>query len=113
MFCYKFQMKKIVKKFETFARASGYEPFDHVNHRGYWKQLTVRTSRTGEILVWAILHPQDLTQDQKEDLKKKLVETFVENVGEDPSIKVTSLHIQFFGQRGKGKNNFQSYELSQ
>ncbi len=106
-------MKKIVKKFEMFARASGYEPFDHVNHRGYWKQLTVRTSRTGEILVWAILHPQDLTEDQKEDLKKKLVETFVENVGEDPSIKVTSLHIQFFGQRGKGKNNFQSYELSQ
>ncbi len=55
-----FQMKKIVKKFETFAKETGYAPFNHMHHDGYWKQLTVRTSRTGEILLWAILHPQNL-----------------------------------------------------
>ena len=96
-------MKKIVKKFETFAKGTGYEPFNHVNHSGYWKQLTVRTSRTGEILLWPILHPQQLTDEQKNDLKKKLVEDFVENVQDDSSIKVTSLHIQFLGQNTKGK----------
>ena len=95
-------MKKIVKKFEAFVRESGLGPFNHVNHLGYWKQLTVRTSRTGEILVWAILHPQNLSQEEKNKLKKNLVERFVGNV-DDASIKVTSVHLQFLGQRQKGK----------
>jgi tRNA (uracil-5-)-methyltransferase len=96
-------MKKIVKKFEKFVRECGLGPFNHVSHQGHWKQLTVRTSRTGEILLWAILHPQNLTQSEKDDLKKKLIESFVDNVNDDPSIKVTSLHVQFLGQREKGK----------
>ena len=95
-------MKKIVKKFETFAREIGYAPFSHTSHQGYWKQLTVRTSRTGEILLWAILHPQNLSKEEKDDLEKKMIDTFVANV-DDASIKVTSLHVQFLGQRLKGK----------
>lgn len=95
------KMKKIAKKFENFAKETGYEPFDFVSHTGHWKQLTVRTSSTGEVLVWAILHPQDMTTDQRTELKNKMVQVFVETET-DPEIKATSLHVQFHGQRLKG-----------
>lgn len=52
--------------------------------------------------VLAILHPQDLSPDQKSDLKRKLIEQFVEKET-DAELKVTSLHIQFQGQREKSK----------
>ena len=51
-------MKRIVSHFESFVRSSGLEPFNNISQRGHWKQLTVRTARTGDALVWAILHPQ-------------------------------------------------------
>jgi hypothetical protein len=44
-------MKKIVKKFENFVCDTGLEPFDFVSQRGHWKQLTVRTTQDGEMLV--------------------------------------------------------------
>ena len=40
--------------------------------------------------------------DQKLDLKRKLIEQFVEKEA-DPELKVTSLHVQFQGQREKSK----------
>jgi len=50
--------------------------------------------------ILAILHPQDLNTDQRSDLKQKLITEFVENES-DEELKVTSLHIQFQGQREK------------
>jgi tRNA (uracil-5-)-methyltransferase len=88
-------MKKVVNLFQTFVRASKYEPFDNVTQKGFWKQLTVRhSSRTGDLLVWAILNPQDLTDEDQDQIKTDFKAHF------DAS-EVTSLHIQFFGQRTK------------
>jgi hypothetical protein len=50
----------------------------------------------------AILHPQELNPDQKSDLKRKLIEYFVDKEL-DPDLKVTSLHVQFQGQREKSE----------
>ena len=59
-------MKKVVKHFEAFVVASKYEPYDTVSQKGYWKQLTVRQGyRTGDLLIWTILHPQELNQEDK------------------------------------------------
>ena len=62
-----------------------------------------------EILVWVILHPQNLSSDDQKSLKDKMVETLVDNVDDDPSIKVTSLHVQFLGQRARGDQTLCSF----
>ena len=90
-------MKSIVKHFEDFVKESNYEPFDAVSHQGYWKQLTVRQGiRTKNLLVWAVLHPQELKDDEKTDLEEKLSKHF-------EGWEVTSLNIQYMGPRQKGQ----------
>ena len=92
------QMKSVVKHFEDFVKNSNYEPFDNVSHQGYWKQLTVRQGiRTNNLLVWAVLHPQELKDDEKVDLEQKLVHHF------EGQFNVTSLNIQYLGPRQKGQ----------
>ena len=93
------EMKSVVKHFEQFVRTSKFEPFDNVSQKGNWKQLTVRQGfGTGDLLVWTILHPQGITQDDQDQLKADLKAHF-----ETFEPKVTSLNIQFFGQRMKGQ----------
>ena len=95
-------MKAVVTSFESFVRTSGWyfglfdhadyeensihqpsfnflkglKPFNNISQIGHWKQLTVRTSRNGDVMVWAILHPQNMTDDDKKKLKEKIVEHF-------------------------------------
>ena len=90
-------MKSIVKHFEDFVKNSQYEPFDNISQKGYWKQLTVRQGfRTNDLLVWAVLHPQELTDEEKTDLEQKFMSHF-------EGQNVTSLNIQYLGPRQKGQ----------
>jgi len=91
-------MKAVVKSFESFVRTSGLKPLNNISQTGHWKQLTVRTSRNGDVMVWAILHPQDMSDEDKKDLREK----FTDHFQNDQSVSVTSLHIQFFGRKEKG-----------
>jgi hypothetical protein len=52
-------MKSVAASFETFVRSSCLAPFSTITQSGHWKQLTVRTSRIGDVMAWAILHPQE------------------------------------------------------
>ena len=100
------KMVQVTKHFEAFVRSSGLEPLNNISQKGYWKQLTVRTSNSGDCLVWVILHPQDMSQEAKDALKQKLKAHFEqfkydgENAVEDKG--VNSLHIQFFIRKEKG-----------
>lgn len=68
-----------------------------MSQQGTWRQLTVRTSRSGELLVWIVAHPQNLSEEEKTALKKELTDYFAEA----PDCKVSSLHIQFFDRKQK------------
>ena len=82
-----------MKHFEDFVKNSQYEPFDNISQKGYWKQLTVRQGfRTNDLLVWAVLHPQELSTEEKADLEEKFVSHF-------EGQNVTSLNIQYLGPR--------------
>lgn len=99
-------MKQVTKHFETFVRSSGLPPFNNVSQVGYWKQLTVRTSRSGDCLAWIILHPQSMTDAEKEELKEKLkahFEAFKYDGGDCDDKGVSSLHVQFFVRKEKGE----------
>ena len=92
-------MKSVAKHFQTFVRASGYEPYNNIAQTGHWKQLTMRESvRNDDLLVWAVIHPQDINEENKKTIKDALIQHF-----ETFEPKVTSLNIQFFGQRQKNK----------
>lgn len=90
-------MKNVAKHFGEFVTKSNYQHFDNISQTGNWKQLTVRQS-CEDLLVWAVLHPQNLSEDDKEKLKTDFAAHFQEF-----SPSVTSLNIQFFGQKQKGQ----------
>ena len=96
------RMRKVAKRFEEFLRQSDLAPFDFVEHKGHWKTLTVRTTRKGDLLVWAILESQDLDVVAKERVKDALKTFFA--ASEDEAVRPTSLHIQFLTRKEKGKD---------
>ena len=70
-------MKSVAKHFQTYVRTSGYDPYDNIAQTGYWKQLTVRQSvRNNDLLVWAVMHPQNLTNENKLEIKDALKKHF-------------------------------------
>ena len=54
---------------------------NNISQTGHWKQLTVRTSRNGDVMVWAILHPQDMSDEDKKDLREKFTDHFQNDQG--------------------------------
>ena len=92
-------MKAVAKHFETYVRSSGLAPFNNVSQTGNWKQLTVRSSAGGDLMVWVILSPQGLAEEDKVKIREGLKSHF----GEGSEVKVTSLHVQFFERKQKGR----------
>ena len=54
---------------------------NNISQTGHWKQLTVRTSRNGDVMVWAILHPQEMSDEDKKDLREKFTDHFQNDQG--------------------------------
>ena len=74
-------IKKKILSTNIFQLIEGLKPFNNISQTGHWKQLTVRTSRNGDVMVWAILHPQDMSDDDRKKLKDKFVEHFENEQG--------------------------------
>ncbi|XP_065055222.1 tRNA (uracil-5-)-methyltransferase homolog A-like [Rhopilema esculentum] len=96
---------KIAKIFQDFIQGSSLAHYDPGIHTGYWRQLTVRNCISGEIMVIVQVHPQNMNQDDVDNMKKTLIELFS---GQN-EIHVSSLYLQLKGQGQIGQNNSQSY----
>ena len=100
-------MKGVAKHFQNFVQngENGWklEPYEHISQQGYWRQLTVRSSRNGNLMVLVVLHPQSLSNDERNLVKTMLVTCFDKLKG--TSMEVSSLHIQYFGQKEKGSDD--------
>ena len=70
----------IVKHFQGLVQngANGWklEPYEHISQQGYWRQLTVRSSRNGNLMVLVVLHPQSLNEEEKNLIKINLINYF-------------------------------------
>ncbi|KAK3919611.1 tRNA (uracil-5-)-methyltransferase-like protein A [Frankliniella fusca] len=98
------RMKLVAKAMENFIEESGYPPFDHVTHKGFWRQITVRIgTATGELLLVAGMHPQDLKDDELQHVKEKFVKYFSEGPGSN--CNVNSLHFLSMGVRQQGSKS--------
>lgn len=100
-------MKKIVLHFQKLVRNGDgdlkLDPYDPLSQTGYWRQLTVRTSRNGGVMVLIVIHPQSLDIEKKNKIKKNLV-IYFDHLKNTPE-EVSSLHVQFFGQKEKGSED--------
>jgi len=90
-FCVTFQI------LEAFIRESNLKPFDPVDHSGYWRQLTVRTTRAKHLMLIVGIHPQDLSSDELEKIRSEL-RTYFET-GKGAEAQVTSLYFQTINKK--------------
>ncbi|XP_063000230.1 tRNA (uracil-5-)-methyltransferase homolog A [Elgaria multicarinata webbii] len=89
--------KKVVKAFQDYIRSTPYTVYSPETYEGHWKQLTVRTSRSGHIMAIAYFNPQKLNKEELNELQASLAKYFTEGIGKDCGI--TSLYFVEEGQR--------------
>lgn len=77
---------------EKFVCNSELEVFNPVTQDGYWKQVTVRTSQLDHLMLVVGIHPQNMSDDDKEKLKNDLKVFFEDK--ENAEAGVTSLYFQ-------------------
>uniref|UniRef100_A0A8C9TA63 tRNA (uracil(54)-C(5))-methyltransferase n=1 Tax=Scleropages formosus TaxID=113540 RepID=A0A8C9TA63_SCLFO len=91
------ETKRVVQRFQDYIRTTQYSVYSPETYEGHWKQLTVRTSRTSQIMAMVFFHPQKLPEDELTALKSSLRQYFMEGAGKESG--VTSLYFVREGQR--------------
>ncbi|XP_027715171.1 tRNA (uracil-5-)-methyltransferase homolog A [Vombatus ursinus] len=89
--------KHVVRAFQEYIRSTPYSVYSPETYEGHWRQLTVRTSRSGEIMAIVYFHPQKLSKEELVGLKASLGQHFTEDPGRLSG--VTSLYFVEEGQR--------------
>ncbi|KAK2845329.1 hypothetical protein Q7C36_010183 [Tachysurus vachellii] len=95
--------KRLVVAFQNYIRSTPYAVYSPETYEGHWRQLTVRTSRTSQIMAVVFFHPQKLDEDEITSLKESLKHYFTDGDGKDCG--VTSLNFIRMGQRSSGTDN--------
>ncbi|XP_003699325.2 tRNA (uracil-5-)-methyltransferase homolog A [Megachile rotundata] len=101
------KMKAVVKVLEEFMQDSELKPFEPVDHTGYWRQVTVRTTLGSDLMVIVAVHPQDLTSEKLDEIKSQLKQFF--ETGKGAEVHVTSLYFQIMNKKSadsKGGDNY-------
>lgn len=91
------EAKRVVNEFQKFIRTTPYSVYSPVTYEGHWKQLTVRTTRTGQAMAIAFFNPQKLEEEELDTLKTSMKQFLTEGEGKDSGI--TSLYFAREGQR--------------
>ncbi|XP_027024846.1 tRNA (uracil-5-)-methyltransferase homolog A [Tachysurus fulvidraco] len=89
--------KRVVLAFQNYIRSTPYAVYSPETYEGHWRQLTVRTSRTSQVMAVVFFHPQKLDEDEITSLKESLKHCFTDGDGKESG--VTSLHFIRMGQR--------------
>ncbi|UYV77644.1 TRMT2A [Cordylochernes scorpioides] len=105
-------MTKLAATFQEYIRQnSQLEVFNPETYQGYWRGLTARTSRGGDLLVIVVMHPQSLSEEDIDAEKKKLKEYF--ECGSGKKCGVTSLWLHLFDKRrAEGEQEHSLFHLS-
>lgn len=91
------EAKRVVSEFQKFIRTTPYSVYSPETYEGHWKQLTVRTTRTGQAMAVTFFNPQKLAEEELDALKTSMKQYFTEGEGKDSGI--TSLYFVREGQR--------------
>lgn len=97
------KMKLAVKLLRDFIIQSGYQPFNTETYGGIFRNLTIRQNRKNDGLMLIIgIHPQELTDEEKEKIQQEFVSFFTEGAGK--SLNVTSLYYEEMQKRQSGQS---------
>ncbi|XP_076634209.1 tRNA (uracil-5-)-methyltransferase homolog A isoform X1 [Colletes latitarsis] len=91
------KMKIVAKVLEEFIQNSQLKPFQPVDHSGYWRQVTVRSTRSDNLMVIVGMHPQDLSAERLKELRSQLKDFF--ETGKGAEAHVTSLYFQTMSKK--------------
>ncbi|GAB1607960.1 tRNA (uracil-5-)-methyltransferase homolog A [Argonauta hians] len=101
-------MKRVAKVFQEYVRGSQYSVYDAQTHQGNWRQLTVRSSTSGDLMAIIEFHSDDLSEEELTREKAALKEFFSE--GEGKVCGVTSLFFNPITNRQSSCRQGASYE---
>ncbi|XP_043252135.1 tRNA (uracil-5-)-methyltransferase homolog A [Colletes gigas] len=105
------KMKIVAKVLEEFIQNSELKPFQPVDHSGYWRQVTVRTTRSDNLMVIVGMHPQDLSAERLKELRSQLKDFF--ETGKGAEAHVTSLYFQTMSKKSiDGESGDNLYHIS-
>ena len=65
-------VKASVEIFENHFKRSGREPYHPEDRSGFWRHLRLRSNLDGQVLALVMVHQQDLTSDDLDEIKSKL-----------------------------------------
>lgn len=85
-------MQAVVKAFQQYVSGSEHRAFNPEDHTGHWRQLAVRTSRLGHLMIMIDFHPQNLTQEAIDSEIQRIREYFTEGQGQQ--CHVTSCYFR-------------------
>ncbi|CAG8630848.1 7865_t:CDS:10, partial [Paraglomus brasilianum] len=102
--------KKIAKATQDFVRESSYDVYDRATKEGYWRLVTVRTQKSGEVMVILQFHPQSLSTEEIDRLKSDIREHF-SKASRSCGFSITSLLVQISSEVADGLSPKASLEL--
>ena len=66
-------------------------------NEGYWRNIIVRQTTSGQLMLGIVIHPQNLILEEIEELKKDIIDFFTNREGK--AVNITSLYFtQFAGK---------------
>ncbi|KAE8634801.1 hypothetical protein XENTR_v10002442 [Xenopus tropicalis] len=93
----KIKEEECCKVLKQLTKSTPYDVYSPETYAGHWKQLTVRTSRKGQVMAIVYFNPQKLPKEDLSELKTSLSMYFTEGSGKESG--VTSLYFVEEGQR--------------
>ncbi|XP_060605799.1 tRNA (uracil-5-)-methyltransferase homolog A-like [Ruditapes philippinarum] len=102
-------MKAVVKSFQQYVKSSVYTAFNPENHSGNYRQLAVRTSRLGHVMIMIDFHPQNLTPEDIEKEMASIKAYFTSGEGQDCT--VTSCFFRSHTEKMTGAVSDAPYKL--
>ena len=88
------RMEKLADLFERFVATSRMKPFNIYNHLGHFKQITVRTSKRGCMMIVDVNRDTELDEQKLTDETNRLISL----VGSEAAY-VTSIYVRMSGRQ--------------
>ncbi|GAB5586418.1 tRNA (uracil(54)-C(5))-methyltransferase -B [Umbelopsis nana] len=93
--------KKVAAAMEKYIRESEWNVYDRVTKEGVWRNMLVRTPRTGQVMILVQLKNETLSAEQFEAEKNKIKEFWAE-FEKTEKIPVTTLLLQVWNDVSNG-----------
>lgn len=95
------KMKLASTLLTDFVKQSGHEPFSAETYQGVFRNLTIRQTREGGLMMIIGIHPQEMKDEEKEKLQSDFVKFFTEGDGKE--LGATSIYYEEIEKRQSGQ----------